>query len=62
MRRSGSRRKGTIERPSMLLSAPTPASSRIVGAMSICEVSSPVLVPGLIPGPLIRNGMWVAGS
>ena len=46
----------------MLLSAVAPASSRIVGAMSICELSSPVEVPGLIPGPRIRKGRWVAGS
>jgi hypothetical protein len=46
----------------MLLSAVAPASSRIVGAMSMFAVSSPVEVPALIPGPRIRKGRWVAGS
>ena len=46
----------------MLLSASTPASSRMVGAMSMFAASSPVAVPGLIPGPRIRNGRWVEGS
>ena len=54
--------KGPSERPSMLLSALAPASSRTVGAMSMLAASSPVELPGLIPGPRISSGRWVAGS
>ena len=56
MRRSGSRRKGTSERPSMLLSALAPASSRIVGAMSMLRGQLAGLRAGLDPRPADQEG------
>src|SRR3954453_3978205 len=61
VRRLGSRKKGTSEVPSTLLSGVTPASSRRVGAMSMFAASSPVAVPALIPGPRIKNGRGGGG-
>ncbi len=46
----------------MSLGFEIPAMSSMVGATSIRSAISSVVVPGLIPGPLIRKGILMSVS